>query len=790
MLSERYEVGLNLEEVYLPSAAAFRNIRLQAKVSEKTLELVYNAKPQGQLIVYGLNATTPFEFVLFADDILIGSNTVLMSALNPDGVLGTSEAWVRIETNAIGMDSSPSKTPAYMRSYSELNSGSQSPSKRFARVRIGITARNTALKGTEPSSPSKVKDSTYCPFLAKLASAGHDDVEAIDTYKRVKDEVLRRLHDADRPHTSQVSVKIEDLPGDYFDIEIPNLDGFNFNKLSPGEGEALKNVITGLTHRLNVLRADHEELGLLREQIEMSSRATGELQDSIQETTEAMQRESMKVAGTFGQLENELAAAKELAASQATELAEIKADTLKAEQEKTELARQILELRARSARAADLQSQLASLKQLHQELEQKGLDTHGSKQSEAMEFAKLTANSSEERRQLISEKGELLKALALKRNEAETLKLDLDSLELEFLAASLLAKEATEAKKDYDSLLSVKTESAEVKAQTLKLLEDFSRREADIARESLDFQNQLEADRQELAETLEYAESDLEDTLKKVNEYKRQLLEQKTQIATLEDLVCVREGSDSLKEELLQQVELHRLIKDEALLELQNLSDYTLAQAQNAKSHVKLLYKFSSAVEERDQEIDQLKHTVVVIKNRNPLYTAVKGDSVDEALAEYLNNRTEAIPVPFYRQDFEVYIFGTKRIFVKLDCGRISIRVGGGFMQLEDFLEIYTKQELEKMENRNVKSANPQARKLLGKVADAHLGDRSMSPHRAAKILSGVIEQSYTTCFGVEEKSPSRSPQRSPQRSPVKRGQIKGAVQISPSTMAGSPNKR
>jgi hypothetical protein len=789
MLAERYEVSLNFAEVYLPSAATFGEVRLQVRVSEKVLELVQNSKPQGQMLIYGLNPNTSFEFVLYADNTLVGSSTATMAALNPDGIIGSHESCVRIETNAIGMDSSPSKTQFYMRGLLELGSGSQSPSRRFARVRVEISARNTAKKSTEPSSPLKLKETTQCPFLSKVASAHHEDVEAFETYKRVKDEVMRRLTDADRPPTSRVSVKVIDLPGDYFDMDVPNLDGLNFTKLTPSEGETLRNIIVGLSHRINVLRADHEELSLLREQLDKSTRARADLQDSIQETTDTMQRESMRIAGAMKQMEADIAKSRQEVKAKGKELQAVKSLNYQLEQEKADLAREVLELRAKSARTSDLEDQISSLKQLQTELERRGLDLHGSKEHEAREFSQLSAASSAERRQLISAKEELLNALTHKTSEAEALKLRLNTLEGEFQAASLLAKEGAEAKREETTMRAVKAETLEIKAKVLKQLQDFADREAQIAAECLEFQNQLIADKQNVAEHLDLVDGELEAAKHRVNESKRILQEQKNQIGTLEEMVCVREDAASLKEELQQQLELYRVTKDEALSELQGLSDYVLAQAQRAKDHVQLIYKFSTAVEERDDEIDQLKHMVVMIKNRNPMYVPVEGDVVDEALAEYLNNRTETIPVPFYRQDFEIYVFGTKRIFVKLDCGRIAIRVGGGFMQLEDFLEIYTKQELEKIEARINRGSPSKARKLLGKIADAHLGEQSMSPLRAARILSGVMEQSYTTCFGVKENSPERSPGKSPARSPVKRSQSRGAVRASPSTNAGSPSK-
>ena len=45
-----------------------------------------------------------------------------------------------------------------------------------------------------------------------------------------------------------------------------------------------------------------------------------------------------------------------------------------------------------------------------------------------------------------------------------------------------------------------------------------------------------------------------------------------------------------------------------------------------------------------------------------------------------------------------VYQFGTKRVCVRVDKGKISIRVGGGYLGIDEFLDIYTPQELEKLE--------------------------------------------------------------------------------------------
>ena len=51
----------------------------------------------------------------------------------------------------------------------------------------------------------------------------------------------------------------------------------------------------------------------------------------------------------------------------------------------------------------------------------------------------------------------------------------------------------------------------------------------------------------------------------------------------------------------------------------------------------------------------------------------------------------------FLRESTGVYEFGTKRVEVRVQKGKILIRVGGGYMNIDEFLSLYTPQELEKL---------------------------------------------------------------------------------------------
>lgn len=86
------------------------------------------------------------------------------------------------------------------------------------------------------------------------------------------------------------------------------------------------------------------------------------------------------------------------------------------------------------------------------------------------------------------------------------------------------------------------------------------------------------------------------------------------------------------------------------------------------------------------------------------LYKPVRGDVVDEMFAGYLNKAKLDIEVQ--RISASNYMFGTKKILAKIINGRLVIRVGGGYMNAEQFIEQYGKIEMMKMikmeENKNI----------------------------------------------------------------------------------------
>ena len=88
----------------------------------------------------------------------------------------------------------------------------------------------------------------------------------------------------------------------------------------------------------------------------------------------------------------------------------------------------------------------------------------------------------------------------------------------------------------------------------------------------------------------------------------------------------------------------------------------------------------------------------------------MKGDSIDAAMAQFVNTRGRNYEIPFVRESAGVYRFGSRRVVVKLENGLLAIRVGGGFIGIDEFVDTYTPAELEKLLSKSKRLSYSSAR--------------------------------------------------------------------------------
>lgn len=83
----------------------------------------------------------------------------------------------------------------------------------------------------------------------------------------------------------------------------------------------------------------------------------------------------------------------------------------------------------------------------------------------------------------------------------------------------------------------------------------------------------------------------------------------------------------------------------------------------------------------------------------------LKGDLVDEKLADYINEYGS--PVPWKRISEGNYTYGSKKVNVKYMRMHLIVKVGGGTMMVEEFVANYEDIELAKMNHTNPGSGVP-----------------------------------------------------------------------------------
>ena len=118
-------------------------------------------------------------------------------------------------------------------------------------------------------------------------------------------------------------------------------------------------------------------------------------------------------------------------------------------------------------------------------------------------------------------------------------------------------------------------------------------------------------------------------------------------------------------------------------------------------------------LKDSEMEIETLKNYIIELKQRIAVYIPVKDDTIDKRLAEFINNYPERqkLKIMFLRESEGVYQFGTRRVAVRVDKDKINskhnsklkiiVRVGGGYLSIDEFLDQYTPAELEKMERKD-----------------------------------------------------------------------------------------
>lgn len=73
-------------------------------------------------------------------------------------------------------------------------------------------------------------------------------------------------------------------------------------------------------------------------------------------------------------------------------------------------------------------------------------------------------------------------------------------------------------------------------------------------------------------------------------------------------------------------------------------------------------------------------------------YKCVAGDDIDKMIADMMIKSGEQVDLKRLGGGF--YMFGSKKIYCKVMNSKLVVRVGGGYVSIEEFIKLYAKGEI------------------------------------------------------------------------------------------------
>ena len=288
------------------------------------------------------------------------------------------------------------------------------------------------------------------------------------------------------------------------------------------------------------------------------------------------------------------------------------------------------------------------------------------------------------------------------------------------------------------------------KDQLLKDLSQFSSQVSGESAQTKEKFQQIIKSQSDLLQSLPAASLKLEETYGNSLASENKLSSMMKTQTTLEQECCIRADLNQLIEDYSSLEGIYKTSRAGILKALDSGCDYILKESDKVLDECKKIDTMMDSIDDKEFEIENMRTVLAEIKNRLPQYVPIEDDPIDIALSEYLNSCDLPVSIPFKREEEGIYVFGTKKVFLKLENGTVKIRVGGGYTKIEEFIEIYAPIELERQEEA-IENTCPQ---LSTTFTRFQTGAKGMSPLRAARIIQTAVE-------AINQGSPAKATVRS-----------------------------
>lgn len=456
--------------------------------------------------------------------------------------------------------------------------------------------------------------------------------------------------------------------------------------------EYLRNIVYCLDLKVQHLDSCQREIGSLREENDKSNQAREELRKTLLETTKDLKEESDKfnklvidmeaqnkdilkdlraANNRIDDLQTKLHAQEVRNAQLEAENAELRTKLKAGEAYKTQLQRVTNDYANAEKRHADI------LVQLGARLEE--LDSALAKA--ASEKGKLRDENS----RLMNANSELKVQLTQEKSNNSHLKDELENLnnKLKVTNGSIEIVKGIQEQRDH-----IAKEAAKLKQINDHLIAQIENMERDIVTKTRDGELNERSNRDELLRSQRKAtelEAHLNDLRASHARARKDNIELRNHILTLEQLLCVKEDVYSQLESAQARLEGRQLDCDK----LRGQSDASSRVVEDLNDKImeleKLVIYLKNAVADKDDYVLNLKKLIIELKDKSAVYVAITDDIIDRKIAEFINasNDPHRLTKLFIREREGVYQFGSKRVYVKIEGEKVFSKISVNQFVLE-----------------------------------------------------------------------------------------------------------
>jgi hypothetical protein len=272
----------------------------------------------------------------------------------------------------------------------------------------------------------------------------------------------------------------------------------------------------------------------------------------------------------------------------------------------------------------------------------------------------------------------------------------------------------------------------------------------DLANDAAVLQQKIEAETKRVKTSQSGWNREIEMNNEIISNLNKDFKKLKQEVNYIEDVYSKKLNVENAFDVISNKARHNQETKDQLISELSYFSDFVFSLSQTFLQQKRIFEKVKSIVSEKEMEVEAMRTAVHELKHSNPVYFPVAEDIIDQAIADYFNSRDDVLIVPFVRESYGVYLYGSKRVMVNIERGKLIVKVGGGFLPIEVFIDNYTDVELDKYDNKNVE-VSPQMRKFMAKWVGG-LNPRQISPEKMKEGLVKAMEgHKFTQAYGIKD---------------------------------------